>query len=429
MEYKQGSSYLYPFNNSTFVVKTQTISLFFVLLTISALPQKSWQLISQPGTNTTFTDELTSYTYYNESVGSHGSRYNILKSTDGGHSYTLIKSKTGDFGCYSIGELFALDSETVYFAEICQGESTIIMTPDGGETWENTGYGGSFSMSIFFLREDFGYYSFYPGYPNNSYLIQNGTVVFITSGYSFANGYPVPGQTTEIYFKNDSTGLIMCRDSTGNNVVIRTQNYGENWAEQLSFNGESFNDIHFMNDSIGFVLGSAGNLFRTNDFGYTWQNMVLAGNHDLNSIDFSADGLGYIAANEGAVYKSTDAGESWMEVDSPGPDQLVYVRVFDQDLVYTVDEHGNLYANYGGADIGEIFPDQIRIYPNPATSELHISLPDECIVIENSIYGIQGRKLISSMKNTILLEGLQDGMYLLEVKTSKGVIVKKIYKR
>jgi len=399
-------------------MKAQTISLFFVLITISALPQKSWQLISQPGTNTIFTDQLTSYTYYNESVGSHGSRYNLLKSTDGGHTYTLIKSKTGDFGCYSIGELFALDTETVYFAEICQGISTIIMTHDGGETWENTGYGGAFSISIFFLREDFGYYSFYPGYPNNSYLIQNGTIVFMTSGYSFANGYPVPGQTTEIYFKNDSTGLIMCRDSTGNNVVIRTENFGADWAEQLSFTGESFNDMYFINDSVGFVLGSAGNLFRTTDFGYNWENTLLAGNHDLNSIDFSGDGVGYIAGGEGALYRSTDAGESWMAVESPGPDELVYVRVFEQDLVYTIDVQGKFYSNSGGAHIGEIFTDQIDIYPNPATSELHICIPADCSVIENSIYGMLGRKIVSSSENTILLHGLQNGMYLLEIKTS-----------
>jgi photosystem II stability/assembly factor-like uncharacterized protein len=408
-------------------VKTQTISLFFVLLTISALPQKSWQLISQPGTNTTFTDELTSYTYYNESVGSHGSKYSILKSSDGGHNYTLIKTKTGDFGCYSIDNIFALNSETYYYAESCQGICAIVKTPDGGETWVNLGYGGAFSMSLFYLREDFGYYSFYPGYPNASYLLQEGSAVFITPDYIFANGYPVPDQTTEIYFKNDSTGLIMCRDTIGNNVIIRSSDYGNSWSELLSFPGEAFNDMHFINDSVGFVIGSMGNIFRTADFGDSWENTILPGEMELNSIDFNTEGTGYLAADQGKMYKSTDNGLSWAEVESPGPDELVYVRVFDQDLVYTIDVQGKLYSNSGGADIGEIFPDQIRIYPNPATSELHISLPAECIAIENSIYGIQGRKLISSRKNTILLDGLRNGMYLLEIKTSKGVFIKKIF--
>lgn len=409
-------------------MKSRIFILLLTFLTLTSVSQESWQLISQPGINTIITDELTSYTYYNESVGSHGSRYNLLKSMDGGYTYTLIKSKTGDFGCYSIDELYALNSETVYFAENCQGVSAIMMTFDGGETWSNTGYGGAFSMSMFFLREDFGYYSFYPGNPNNSYLMLNGTVVFTTSRYILANGYPVLGQTTELYFKNDSTGLIMCRDSTGNNVVIRTENFGVDWTEQLSFSGGSFNDMYFINDSVGFVAGSGGNLFRTTDFGDTWQNLVLAGEPELNSIDFSSDGVGYIAGDEGVMLRSMNEGVSWMEIESPGPDAFIYVKAFEQDLVFTIDENGNLYANNAGTDIGETWTDKIEIYPNPSTSEIYIELPADCSLIESSIYGMQGSKLISSRENTLSLQGLRQGMYLLKVKTSKGIFIRKIFK-
>ena len=410
-------------------MKTLVFIALFALTAAFAYSQENWQLISQPGTNTLFANEMISYSFYNEAVGSHGSRYNLYKSTDGGHSYSLIKTRTGDFGCYSIDELYVLNADIIYFAENCQGISTIIQSTDGGANWGNAGYGGAFSISMFFLRADYGYYTFYPGAPNDSYFMRNGSAVFVTSKYVFANGYPVPGQTTEIYFKNDSTGLVMCRDSIGNNVVIATEDYGLSWEEKLSFGGESFNDMYFVNDSVGFVAGSAGKLFRTDNFGDSWVNQLIPEGINLNSIDFAPDGVGYIAGDQGILLKSTDGGISWSEMISPGPDRFIYIRAFEEDLLNTIDEYGNLYASTGGASISDIGQDAVKIFPNPAASEVNIRLPYNIKLLGSSIFDMQGRKLKVSNDKTISLGALASGFYLLEVSTSHGVFRKKFYKK
>jgi photosystem II stability/assembly factor-like uncharacterized protein len=410
-------------------MKTLATIITCTLCACTAFSQESWQLISQPGTNTLIADELVSYSYRNESVGSHGYRYKIYRSNDGGHNYTLIKSKTGDFGCYLVDELHVMDADNIYFAESCQGISALIRSPDGGGTWENLGYGGATSISMFFLREDYGYYTFYPGAPNDSYFMQNGSAVFVTSKYVFANGYPVPGQTTEIYFKNDSTGLVMCRDSIGNNVVIATEDYGLSWEEKLSFGGESLNDMYFVNDSVGFVAGSGGKLFRTDNFGDSWVNQLIPEGINLNSIDFAPDGVGYIAGDQGILLKSTDGGISWTEMISPGPDRFIYIRAFEEDLLNTIDEYGNLYASTGGASISDIGQDAVKIFPNPAASEVNIRLPDNIRLLGSSIFDMQGRKLKVSNDKTISLGALASGFYMLEVRTSHGVFRKKFYKK
>jgi hypothetical protein len=150
---------------------------------------------------------------------------------------------------------------------------------------------------------------------------------------------------------------------------------------------------------------------------------------ELNSIDFNTEGTGYLAANQGRMYKSTDNGLSWAEVESPGPNEYIYVSVFEEDIVYIVDANGHLYSNKDEDGIEEPGKDLIGIYPNPADAEIHIRIPKNHLLIECSIYDIRGRNLLNSREKKIQLNGISQGIYLLEVNTSNGVFRKKFLKR
>ena len=72
--------------------------------------------------------------------------------------------------------------------------------------------------------------------------------------------------------------------------------------------------------------------------------------------------------------------------------------------------------------IDEIDEDQlltIDIYPNPASSQLHVDSRHE--IIDVSVYDITGRMLIQQTEDVINVSGLRTGVYIIQVNTSEGI--------
>ena len=73
----------------------------------------------------------------------------------------------------------------------------------------------------------------------------------------------------------------------------------------------------------------------------------------------------------------------------------------------------------------------ISIYPNPTNGILHISSKGNTILEEVKIYNLQGRELFNSLQNleTIRIEDLSSGIYLMNIKTNQGTISKRVIKK
>jgi hypothetical protein len=118
--------------------------------------------------------------------------------------------------CYSIGgEMFFIDANIGFIAEICQSYASIYKTVNGGQTWTDTGFNGMVGLAMYFLDENNGYYAFHPGGNNKSYFRKNSSNMFETYKYIFSN----LSSKTKIKFINDSTGFIICRDTLNNAVI------------------------------------------------------------------------------------------------------------------------------------------------------------------------------------------------------------------
>lgn len=276
----------------------------FLLITLFLMTevqgQTNWSIVSQSGINLVIVDQTTGYSYVNETTGSHGMRYKLKKSTDGFQSFTTIRTKSGSYGCYWLDEMYYVAADTGFIAEVCQGIASIYKTTDGGQTWTPTGYGGFYGMSMCFRQGNNRYYAFsHPG-GRESYFLKNGTVVYTTKKYVFANDV----STTKISFINDSIGFIICKDVLGNGVILKTTDFGTNWSEKMILSNNQFKDVFFVTENIGFVVGTNGTILRTDDSGENWQNVVSNTSSCLNSIDFSNDSIGYIVGNGGEMLKT-----------------------------------------------------------------------------------------------------------------------------
>jgi len=122
-------------------------------------------------------------------------------------------------------------------------------------------------------------------------------------------------QIWKIHFTNSSNGYLMADDN-----IYFSSDAGENWT--LSLEPESFNfrDMSFLNDSIGFVVGSdldSSKVFKTTNSGLNWSVVFDSANADLgvslgeiNILD--EKNVWLLRIN--VLYKTTNLGETWETV-------------------------------------------------------------------------------------------------------------------
>lgn len=73
-----------------------------------------------------------------------------------------------------------------------------------------------------------------------------------------------------------------------------------------------------------------------------------------------------------------------------------------------------------------ILMENIDVYPNPASNEVNIKLNNNISLKSVTLYNILGEKVKVSQNNQINVEDLNNGIYIINISTSKGKIVKKL---
>jgi hypothetical protein len=98
--------------------------------------------------------------------------------------------------------------------------------------------------------------------------------------------------------------------------------------------------------------------------------------------------------------------------------EIDYVRVY-QEATASVSEINNLL--------------NIKLFPNPVNDKLNIQFPLGLGEIKGTIYSLTGQKIQAfiqnSLKKTIEIYNLSDGIYFLKLETEKGTYTHKIIKK
>jgi photosystem II stability/assembly factor-like uncharacterized protein len=140
-------------------------------------------------------------------------------------------------------------------------------------------------------------------------------------------------------------------------TLIHTVDGGQNWDSQ-SFPGTFFNDILFLNSSIGLACGQKGLIIRTDNGGKSWQKTTPLSEHTLTRL--AGFGLDHVWAvgGQGSILRSTDAGKTW-QACSAGTDQMLYGICFiDQSLGWVCGRKGIVLhtTDGGGAWVPQKLP-------------------------------------------------------------------------
>lgn len=185
----------------------------------------------------------------------------IMKTTDAGLSWTDISIETDEH----FESIYFVDTLTGY---CCGTDGTIVKTSDGGTSW-------------------------------STYIL------------------PESETLSKIYFVSPERGFVV--GNIFNHSYAFTTNGGLSWEKsEYVLNSYIYNDICFVDDSVGFILGTMlGPLIvqSTTDGGRTWQKKLFVrydiGSTTYKTIFFTDRYNGYIGDYAGEIIRTWDGGKTW----------------------------------------------------------------------------------------------------------------------
>jgi photosystem II stability/assembly factor-like uncharacterized protein len=133
------------------------------------------------------------------------------------------------------------------------------------------------------------------------------------SGNNWEFQYRYPASFKAIQMMDINIGYMV--GSTGLGRVWKTINGGLNWNIVSTFFATPMTDLHFVNESTGWVSTDdnlSGGLFKTTNGGLNWQTQLDASFRPAR-VFFIGNDTGWVGTNEanGRLFRTTNSGTNW----------------------------------------------------------------------------------------------------------------------
>lgn len=297
---------------------------------------------------------------------------------------------------------------------------------------------------------------------------------FVMGGYTFSNDGDVSGNHGNVDYWVVKLDNIMERQwkktlgGTGTDIlasVIPTTDggyitAGHVYSQDGDIAGTGFHGP-YLNDYWVVKLDSTGAI--------QWKKALGGSGNDLaQSIQQTADGgyvvFGYTTSNDGDVTGNNGYVDYWIaKLNSVGdiqwqkafggtnqegynniPNEVDGAHSIQQTTDsgyifagYSKSNDGNASGNHGNFDywvvkLGyslsteDFLSESIDVYPNPASEQVFVHTGADSHLKQLSLYDLPGQLLHTTKENSISVSGLPKGTYLLQIKTDKGDVTKKI---
>lgn len=170
----------------------------------------------------------------------------ILNSTDGGENWSAMNVSLPQF----------LDVEVLSQTDILISSATgeIIKSTNGGADWEEVHDNSTGSvLDFYFVNNSLG---FAAGALGNLLKTTNGGTSWEEITMS---GFPQHISARALHFFSESSGIAVCDEG----YIFTTSNGGSDWTEVASPATQDLNDIFFVSETQGYIVGAGGMLLST----------------------------------------------------------------------------------------------------------------------------------------------------------------------
>jgi photosystem II stability/assembly factor-like uncharacterized protein len=266
---------------------------------LCGVAQASWvkMNVSGPGSGTGYT--WTDLHFVNADTGwvvgyyrvsSNFNECRILKTTDGGVSWVQQHSGGGECGAVRF-----LDARRGWVMGVDGASSH--RTTDGGESWIQMG-GTGYSMD--FLDSLHGWIA--DDNTGGWKTVDGGATWQILGG--------LEGSTVD--FASVNVGWLIDNDN-----MRKTTNVGVDWTSQVTLEqaDEPSRSMHFLDTSVGWLVGTNGQIRKTTDGGQTWLPQASGTTRHLRSVSFMDSNHG-LACGYNVSVETFDGGATWGQLDT-----------------------------------------------------------------------------------------------------------------
>jgi photosystem II stability/assembly factor-like uncharacterized protein len=281
-----------------------TAALLFVLVFASCKKDLlHWKKVQQISTNTTCRLNHVKFIGASICLATGGDKYQkseILRSEDGGYTFTSYSDPKAEKGMYGFGQS---PSGKIY---LC-GDGTAMFSGDSGKTWnQDNPRHWLFYQGVAYPTEDTGVYV-------STVTEEFGAITQVDASFKVINELNFKFGLHDIYMTSQSTGYVI-----GYGAVMKTTDYRHTWQFQ-DVKGDFFMCMDIHGDEI-WMCGYNGGIFHTTDGGAHWEklrngNDITLVRYHLYGIVFKDKQHGWAAGDNGKLLYSDDAGHHWAEYD------------------------------------------------------------------------------------------------------------------
>lgn len=157
-------------------------------------------------------------------------------------------------------------------------------------------------------------------------------VISIYPQWTNQNPVPEGNDLWSTFFIDDNIGWIVGSDG----FIKKTTNSGLEWIQQNSGTTVTLKSIQFITPNIGWICGDEGILLKTSDGGLNWFSKTTGTIENLTDVHFCDTNTGFMVGYSGTILKTTDGGSSWTSQLSNTVSNLFSVDFVDEFVGYVV---------------------------------------------------------------------------------------------
>ncbi len=218
----------------------------------------------------------------------------------------------------------------------------VLITNNGGDSWRQFARFDSLNLHDLWVK------------PNGEIIIISDSSKLFYGKFNSENfsmvKLPMNFALMKIKFINESVGFIL--GSQG--LILKSVNGGNSWKSVPSYVSTLLYDVAFASENTGFVVGQRGTILKTTDQGETWRKIKSSSVKYLRSIVFLNNQVGIIVGGGGTILRTDDGGKSWIKTEFRNVRGLNKIFVF-KDLLIILANKGYLLVSDDSASSWKLY--------------------------------------------------------------------------
>lgn len=155
---------------------------------------------------------------------------------------------------------------------------------------------------------------------------------------------PASLRPQDIFFVNERTGWIV----GGNGLILRSDDGGHGWGRQGSSVSATLTGIHAVDTQRAWISTRGGDILRTTDGGAFWDREGTGATSGLFDIHFFDRDHGWAVGSDGRIIRTQNGGRDWYRQNSGSDKTLTAVAFLDINIGWVVGHHIRFTTDGGG---------------------------------------------------------------------------------